>query len=435
VAAALTQQSLRVAGREKFSRADEMFFTRAGLEQASAEVVASHSARRFHDMPAVADLCCGIGGDLAAIASNAHRVLAVDADPDALRFARRNVAGRGTAAVCFVCADVQALAPGVLREMTGAFIDPARRTGGRRLRAGDSQPPLEWCFGLASQVRAVGIKAAPGVPHEVVPVGWEAEFVAVGRGLKEALLWSPAIATTSRRATVLPSRDTAPADGGVADARGSDAGVAGAEVVDAGGSEPEVADAAVADAQFAGTSVSDSWTADAQFAGTSVSDASAAGAPTAATPTASTPTASTTTAATLTAEAGEPVPVADPGEYLLDPNPAITRAGLVQELARGLGAWQIDPMIAFLSADSQVSTPFARTLRILDSLPWHEKQVAKKLRELGVGSADIRRRGLAGDVAQIHRRLGLRGQGGRSVTIVLTRHNGKPWGLICEDVA
>ena len=47
VAAALTQQSLRIAGREKFSRADEMFFTRAGLEQASAEVVASHSARRF----------------------------------------------------------------------------------------------------------------------------------------------------------------------------------------------------------------------------------------------------------------------------------------------------------------------------------------------------------------------------------------------------
>jgi hypothetical protein len=44
VAAALTQQSLRVAAREKFSRADEMFFTRAGLEQASAEVVASHSA-------------------------------------------------------------------------------------------------------------------------------------------------------------------------------------------------------------------------------------------------------------------------------------------------------------------------------------------------------------------------------------------------------
>jgi SAM-dependent methyltransferase len=348
VAAALTQQSLRVAAREKFSRADEMFFTRAGLEQASGEIVARHSARRFAGLPAVADLCCGIGGDLAALANVADRVLAVDADLDTLRFARRNVAGHTAAAVSFVCADVQDLAPVGLGGVSAVFIDPARRTPGRRLRPGDSQPPLEWCLGLTSHVDDVGIKAAPGLPHDVVPAGWEAEFVAVGRGLKEALLWSPALASARRRATVLPSEDTLVAENRVA-------------------------------------------------------------------------------------ESGEPVPVADPGEYLLDPNPAVTRAGLVQELARGLSAWQIDPMIAFLSADDPISTPFARTLRIVDSLPWHEKLVAKKLRELGVGTADIRRRGLAGDVEQIHRRLGLRGE--RSATIVLTRRNGKPWGLICEDVA
>ena len=343
VAAALTQQSLRMAAREKFSPADEMFFTRPGLEQASAEVVANHSARRFRNMPAVADLCCGIGGDLAALAVITPRVLAVDADLDTLRYARKNVVGRATAAVSFVCADVQELAPTVLRGVTGAFIDPARRTPGRRLRTGDSQPPLEWCLGLTNHVGAVGIKAAPGLPHEVVPAGWEAEFVAVGRGLKEALLWSPALASARWRATVLPGGDT------------------------------------------------------------------------------------------LAADAGETVPVADPGAYLLDPNPAVTRAGLVQELARALGAWQIDPMIAFLSANIAVTTPFARTLRVLDSLPWHEKHVARRLRELGVGSADIRRRGLAGDVEQIRRRLGL--QGDRSATIVLTRRDGKPWGLICADVA
>jgi hypothetical protein len=90
-------------------------------------------------------------------------------------------------------------------------------------------------------------------------------------------------------------------------------------------------------------------------------------------------------------------------------------------------------MIAFLSTDRAVGTPFARTLRILESMPWHEKQVARKLRELDIGAADIRRRGLAGDVEQIHRRLGLHGD--RRATIVLTRRDGKPWGLICEDVA
>jgi SAM-dependent methyltransferase len=376
VAAALTQQSLRIAGREKFSQADDMFFTRAGLEQASAEVFARHSARRFLGLPLVADLCCGIGGDLMALTASADRVLAVDADLSTLRFARRNVAvqasgsstasaapadasaadqlhggrvdrrgpGQRPAAVGFVCADVRDLPPTMLRALAGAFIDPARRTGGRRLRAGDSQPPLDWSLGLAGLVPRVGVKAAPGLPHDLVPAGWEAEFVAVGRALKEALLWSPGLASATRRATILPGGDSL-----------------------------------------------------------------------------------------VAAPADEPVRVADPGEYLLDPSPAVTRAGLVQELARELGAWQIDPMIAFLSADSPIATPFARTLRVLESMPWHEKRVAAKLRELSVGAADIRRRGLAGDVEQIHRRLSLRGD--KSATVVLTRRNGKPWGLICADVA
>jgi SAM-dependent methyltransferase len=335
ISAALTQQSLRVAGRAKFSQADSMYFTRAGLEQASSEQTASHAARRFAGQPFVADLCCGIGGNTAALTAVAGRVLAVDADLETLLYARHNVA---PAEITAVCADVRHLALGGTR-LTGVFIDPARRAGGRRLRTGDSLPPLDWCLGLAGLIPAVGIKAAPGLPHSVVPGEWELEFVATGRSLKEALLWSPALATTPRRATLLPE------------------------------------------------------------------------------------------GLTMTATGGPPVPVQAPGDYLLDPNPAVTRAGLVEDLARELGAWKIDPMIAFLAADRPVRTPFARTLRVLESMPWNEKQAARRLRELGIGTADIRRRGLAGDVDQIHRRLGLRGDG--SATIVLTRREGKPWGLIC----
>ena len=348
VAAALTQQSLRVVAQEKFSRAAGMYFTRAGLEQASAERAAAHSAGRFAGLDLIADLCCGIGGDLIELASVVRQVLAVDADLETLIFAMRNVAVRGASGrVAAVCADVRGLC---LTGVDAAFIDPARRTSERRLRTGDSEPPLNWCFGLVRQLPRVCVKAAPGLPHELVPGGWEVEFVAVGRALKEALLWSPAFATTQRRATVLPALDADVASGG----------------------------------------------------------------------------------STLMAGAAEPARVSEPGEYLLDPNPAVTRAGLVAELAREFGAWQIDPMIAFLSLDRPVSTPFARTLRILESMPWHEREVARKLRELGIGAADIRRRGLAGDVHQIRRRLAL--QGDRSATIVITRRNGRPWGLICEDV-
>ncbi len=275
----------------------------------------------------------------------------MDGDLATLRYASRNAAVLTPAAtVRPVCADVRTLtfaantaaSRGEPAGIQAIFIDPARRTDGRRLRAGDSEPALDFCFGLAGPVPAVCIKSAPGIPHQLVPAAWEIEFVAVGRNLKEALLWSPAMATARRRASVLPAGDT------------------------------------------------------------------------------------------LVDSPGEAVPVAPPGKYLLDPNPAVTRAVLVQELARDLAAWQVDPMIAFLSLDRPVSTPFARTLRVLESMPWHERLAAQKLRELGIGAADIRRRGLAGDVAQIRRRLAL--QGGRNATIVLTRRDGQPWGLICEPV-
>jgi hypothetical protein len=117
---------------------------------------------------------------------------------------------------------------------------------------------------------------------------------------------------------------------------------------------------------------------------------------------------------------------------VLDPNPAVTRAGLVEDLARHLSAWKIDPRIAFLSADDDLRTPFARTLRIAESAPWNEREFARRLRALGVGAADIRRRGLAGDVDAIHRRLKL--DGPHRATVIMTRVNGRPWGMICGDV-
>ena len=78
-----------------------------------------------------------------------------------------------------------------------------------------------------------------------------------------------------------------------------------------------------------------------------------------------------------------------------------------------MGAWKIDPQIAFLSTASEVTTSFARTLTVIDSAPWTEKRFAARLRDLGVGAADLRRRGLAGDVEQIRRRCGCRGRTGR----------------------
>ncbi len=135
----------------------------------------------------------------------------------------------------------------------------------------------------------------------------------------------------------------------------------------------------------------------------------------------------------MTGEPGEAVDVGEPEEFLFDPNPAITRAGLVEDLARRIGAHKIDDRIAFLTGSAPAHSPFARTLRVIDSGPWNQKQLPDRLRRLDVGSVDIRRRGLAGDVDALHRRLKLTGS--RRATLVMTRVEERPWALVCVDVA
>ncbi|HEY3735193.1 MAG TPA: SAM-dependent methyltransferase [Streptosporangiaceae bacterium] len=354
---ALAQHELRLRAEPKFTRAADMYFTRAGLEQASSEPVARHRAQRYRGLPRVADLCCGIGGDLIALGAG-QQALAVDRDPLHLQMARANAETYGAAAGLSTAeSDVRDVD---LAGVQAVFIDPARRTGQRRLRTGDSDPPLAWCASLAGRVSRVGIKAAPGIAHELIPPGWELEFVAVGRELKEAVAWSPALATAARRATILPGGHTLAADRNGPGPVRLEAGAAGAGATDAGRAD-----------------------------------------------------------------------VRAPGEYLFDPNPAVTRAGLVRDLALTIGAWQIDEQIAFLSADVPAETPFARMLRVIDSAPWNQKRLPARLRALDIGAVDIRRRGLAGDVDQLHRQLKL--DGSRRATLVMTRVADQPWGLVCLD--
>ena len=126
VAAATAQHELRLAARAKFSRAMQMLFTRAGYEQSSSEPIARYRAARFGAATRVADLCCGIGGDLLALASG-REALAVDRDDVHARLALHNAAVYGQAEnVRAVVADVRDIR---LDGLDAVFIDPARRSG------------------------------------------------------------------------------------------------------------------------------------------------------------------------------------------------------------------------------------------------------------------------------------------------------------------
>ena len=68
---------------------------------------------------------------------------------------------------------------------------------------------------LAGRVPATGAKLAPGVPHGVLPLDAEAEWVSDGGDVVECALWCGPLATAGvrRRATLLPSGATLTGDG------------------------------------------------------------------------------------------------------------------------------------------------------------------------------------------------------------------------------
>jgi SAM-dependent methyltransferase len=211
--AAVTQATLRRRARAKFgAAADELWFTREGLEQSTGTPIANHRAKRFADLtgrlgrPArVADLCCGIGGDLRAFAAAGCEVTGYDADPVAAAVAAANT--RGTTA-SVECVDVETLD---LSDLDAAFIDPARRSDGRRtFDVAAYKPGWPFVLSVLAQLPAAAAKIAPGIAHDLVPPGIEAEWISVGGALKEAVLWSGGLTDgrLRRRATLLPAGAT-----------------------------------------------------------------------------------------------------------------------------------------------------------------------------------------------------------------------------------
>ena len=346
-AAALTQTRLRARATTKLGAdAARLWFTSDGLQQLTRPAVAAAHARRFATVAPgrVADLCCGIGGDLIALAGSASTgALGIDRDLLTVEVARANaeVLGAGDR-VEVRCADVTDTD---LAGVDAVFVDPARRGGGSRaLDPRSWSPPFSFVLDLARRVPATGAKLAPGVPHGVLPAGAEAEWVSDGGDVVECALWcGPLSSGAPRRATLLPSGATLTGDG---------------------------------------------------------------------------------------TRTGVPGPI---GRYLVEPDGAVIRAGLVAEAADLVGGRLLDATIAYLTCDERPETPFGTAYEVTDVLPFGVKRLRALLRDRGVGRLTVKKRGTAVRPEELRRQLRLSGDA--EATVVLTRIAGEQSVLLVQRLA
>jgi hypothetical protein len=117
-------------------------------------------------------------------------------------------------------------------------------------------------------------------------------------------------------------------------------------------------------------------------------------------------------------------PGVNPLTYLYEPDPAILRAGLVQDLAHLLDAAQLDPDIAYLTAEKRIPTPFARVWEIEAWFPFQLKRLRSYLRVRGVGKVTVKKRGSPLQPEALIRDLRLQGESER--VVFLTHLNGRP---------
>ncbi|WP_192583043.1 class I SAM-dependent methyltransferase [Streptomyces albicerus] len=127
---------------------------------------------------------------------------------------------------------------------------------------------------------------------------------------------------------------------------------------------------------------------------------------------------------------GLPDPQVRPlGRYLYEPDGAVIRAHLVAEVAEEMdGGGLIDETIAYITADSLKSTPYATAYEITDQLPFNVKKLKALLRQREVGVLTVKKRGSAVEPEELRRKV--KPQGPNSATVFLTRVRGAPTMLV-----
>ena len=378
----------RTRARAKFGeRARILMLTQEAAEQATRPVIAHYRAQRLRPVAGtVADLGCGIASDSAVYAAERSAVVAVELDPLTASFAAKNLEFCPQARV--YSGDVTDYVHGKLLDAAGepvgiVWMDPARRElrGAKKAqteRLFDPEafsPPFSFVLNLARTGVPMGVKLGPGFPHEGIPSPEdiaseanpnprvEAEWIQSEGSLAELVLWFNALAQEGVARTATSVRETSVRETPVREVSAEETDC------DEGPAEGSAETSALLP-----------------------------------------PYEAVSFRSPLTAEEAEqsvdvPVSLPQPGDYLLEPAPAIVRSHLVAEFAQSIGAFLLDEHLAYLCSAEPVEHPLVACYEVLEEIPLQEKQLKRWVREQGFTALTIKKRGVDIVPEQLRARL------------------------------
>jgi SAM-dependent methyltransferase len=133
---------------------------------------------------------------------------------------------------------------------------------------------------------------------------------------------------------------------------------------------------------------------------------------------------------------GTTASIGAPHGYLCEPDPALIRAGFVQDIAVRCGGALLDETIAYFTCDAPPVDPdlraWMKVWRVRDWMPFNVKRIREYCRQRGIGAVTVKKRGTAVTPEVIIPQLKLRGD--NRATLVLTRQAGAQIAILCDDM-
>jgi len=295
--AVVTLLKLRRKAKDKFSRAEQMFFTPDGAEQSTGENIAKYIAERFGKNKNIVDLTCSIGGNLIFLAEH-NNLKAVDKNEANLFCAQKNAAVYGLAnKIEFIFGDAN---ENILSGADAFFLDPERAREGRtktRSILNGSPNLFELIPKLLKVTPNIGIKISPAFDYAEIsnlPEIPEIEIISEDNVCKVAMLWFGEFKTCARRATMFISGEI------------------------------------------------------------------------------------------ITYESGTEIDLKfsdKPLTYIYEPNKAIIKAHLINEISQKFSLHKLDPNIAYLTSDNLVSEKIFRVMKVIEYGEYSLKKVQAMIKE------------------------------------------------------
>lgn len=106
------------------------------------------------------------------------------------------------------------------------------------------------------------------------------------------------------------------------------------------------------------------------------------------------------------------------GQYIFEPDPAIIRAGLVQECGAEIGYQMIDEKLALLSGSKFVQSELGKCFKVKGVISYKLKELQKYCREKEIGELVIKTRGFPDMVEDFRKKLKLKGKNKEILFIV-----------------